>query len=29
MKFVDEFRDAQLGQVLAGQILAELEPGRH
>ena len=29
MKFVDEFRDAQLGQVLAGEILAELEPGRH
>src|SRR3989440_698211 len=29
MKFVDEFRNAQLGQVLAGEILAELEPGRH
>ncbi len=29
MKFVDEFRNAELGQVLAGEILAELEPGRH
>jgi len=29
MKFVDEFRDADLGQVLAGQILATVEPGRH
>ena len=29
MKFVDEFRDAELGQVLAGEILAALEPGRH
>jgi len=29
MRFVDEFRDAQLGQVLAGEILAALEPGRH
>ena len=29
MKFVDEFRDAELGQVLAGQILATVEPGRH
>src|ERR1700716_2307376 len=29
MKFVDEFRDAQLGQVLAGETLAELEPYRH
>ena len=29
MRFVDEFRNAELGQVLAGEILAELEPGRH
>ena len=29
MKFVDEFRDAQLGRVLAGEILAAVEPGRH
>ncbi|MBV9049060.1 MAG: hydrogenase formation protein HypD, partial [Solirubrobacterales bacterium] len=29
MKFVDEFRNAQLGRVLAGEILSELEPGRH
>ena len=29
MKFVDEFRDAELGRVLAGEILAAVEPGRH
>ena len=29
MKFVDEYRDAELGQVLAGQILATVEPDRH
>ncbi|MGI8863950.1 MAG: hydrogenase formation protein HypD [Solirubrobacteraceae bacterium] len=29
MKFVDEFRDAQLGQVVAGEILSEMDPGRH
>jgi hydrogenase expression/formation protein HypD len=29
MKFGDEFRDAGLGRVLAGEILAALEPGRH
>ena len=29
MKFVDEYRDAELGQVLAGEILATVEPGRH
>ena len=29
MKYVDEFRDADLGQVLAGEILATVEPGRH
>jgi hydrogenase expression/formation protein HypD len=29
MKFVDEFRDADLGRVLAGEILATVEPGRH
>lgn len=29
MKFVDEFRDAELGRALAGDILASVEPGRH
>jgi hydrogenase expression/formation protein HypD len=29
MRFVDEFRDAELGRALAGEILATLEPGRH
>ena len=29
MRFVDEFRDAQLGRVLVGEIVSELEPGRH
>jgi hydrogenase expression/formation protein HypD len=29
MKFVDEYRDAELGQALAGQILSSVEPGRH
>ena len=29
MKYVDEFRDAELGQALAGEILATVEPGRH
>jgi hydrogenase expression/formation protein HypD len=29
MRFVDEFRDAQLGRVLAGEIVAAVEPGRH
>jgi hydrogenase expression/formation protein HypD len=29
MRFVDEFRDADLGRALAGEILAEVEPGRH
>jgi hydrogenase expression/formation protein HypD len=29
MRFVDEFRDATLGRVLAGEILATVEPGRH
>ena len=29
MKFVDEFRDAHLGQVVAGEILSEMDPGRH
>jgi len=29
MKFVDEFRDAELGRGLAGEILAAVEPGRH
>jgi hydrogenase expression/formation protein HypD len=28
MKYVDEFRDAALGQVLAGEIAASVEPGR-
>ena len=29
MKFVDEFRDAELGRVLAGEIVGVVEPGRH
>jgi len=29
MRFVDEFRDATLGRVLAGEIVAAVEPGRH
>ena len=29
MKYVDEFRDAELGQAVAGEILATVEPGRH
>ncbi|MDX6486318.1 MAG: hydrogenase expression/formation protein HypD [Gaiellaceae bacterium] len=29
MRFVDEFRDAELGRVLAGEILSAVEPGRH
>ena len=29
MKFVDEFRDADLGKVLAAEIVATVEPGRH
>jgi hydrogenase expression/formation protein HypD len=29
MRFVDEFRDADLGKVLAGEIVATVEPGRH
>ena len=29
MKFVDEYRDAELGRALAGEILAPVEPGRH
>src|ERR1041384_5195223 len=29
MKFVEEFRDAELGRALAGEILASVEPGRH
>jgi hydrogenase expression/formation protein HypD len=29
VKFVDEFRDPELGKVLAGEILANVEPGRH
>ena len=29
MKFVEEFRDAQLGQVLAGEILGAVDPERH
>ena len=29
MRFVDEFRDAELGRVLAGEILSLVEPGRH
>ncbi len=29
MKFVDEFRDAELGRMLSAQIVATVEPGRH
>ncbi|MEA2228893.1 MAG: hydrogenase expression/formation protein HypD [Solirubrobacteraceae bacterium] len=29
MKYVDEFRDPELGRVLAGEILGEVQPGRH
>jgi hydrogenase expression/formation protein HypD len=29
MRFVDEFRDAALGRVVAGEIVATVEPGRH
>ncbi|MDQ3850483.1 MAG: hydrogenase formation protein HypD [Actinomycetota bacterium] len=29
MKYVDEFRDAELGRALSGQILSLVEPGRH
>ena len=27
MKYVDEYRDAELGRVLAGEIVATVEPG--
>ena len=29
MRFVDEFRDAELGRVVAGEILAAVDPSRH
>jgi hydrogenase expression/formation protein HypD len=29
VRFVDEFRDPELGRTLAGEILATVEPGRH
>ena len=29
MRFVDEFRDAELGRAVAGEILTTVEPGRH
>ena len=29
MRFVDEFRDAELGRILASEIVASVEPGRH
>lgn len=29
MRFVDEFRDAELGRVLAGEIVGAVQPGRH
>jgi hydrogenase expression/formation protein HypD len=29
VRYVDEFRDAGLGRALAGEILGEVEPGRH
>jgi hydrogenase expression/formation protein HypD len=28
MKYIDEYRDAELGRVLAGEIVATVEPGR-
>jgi len=29
VRFVDEFRDAELGRILASEIVATVEPGRH
>jgi len=29
VKFVDEYRDAELGRVLSTEIAAAVEPGRH
>ncbi|MGZ6662599.1 MAG: hydrogenase formation protein HypD [Solirubrobacteraceae bacterium] len=29
MRFVDEFRDAELGRAVAGEILSQVQPGRH
>ena len=29
MRYMDEFRDAELGRALAGKILSAVEPGRH
>ena len=29
MKFVDEFRDPELGRALAAEVLRLVEPGRH
>jgi hydrogenase expression/formation protein HypD len=29
VRFVDEFRDAELGRAVAGEILSQVEPGRH
>ena len=29
VKYVDEFRDAELGRAVAGEILSTVEPGRH
>jgi hydrogenase expression/formation protein HypD len=29
VRFVDEFRDAELGRAVSGEILAAVEPGRH
>jgi hydrogenase expression/formation protein HypD len=29
VKYVDEYRDAKLGQALSGEILAAVDPGRH
>jgi hydrogenase expression/formation protein HypD len=29
LKFVEEFRDAELGKVLAGEVLAAVDPDRH
>ena len=29
MKYVDEYRDAELGRALSTEIAAVVEPGRH
>ena len=29
MRYIEEFRDAELGRALAGEILAVADPARH